>query len=77
MASSTDGPYANVDVTTLSQHDASEYRQELYNVIYYEHGIDPGAELEVIASGSGADMEFYKKKLKEVDTYLATFPEKI
>ena len=70
---STDGPYFEVNVTTLTQKQASEYRHELYNVIYNQ----PGIELEVLAQGSGADMAFYKRKLEEVDKYLATFTEKI
>jgi hypothetical protein len=71
--SATDGPYADVDVTTLTQKEASDYRQELYNVFFYA----PGIEIEVLAQGSDADKAFYEKKLKEVDAYLLTFTEKI
>ena len=73
LAASPPDKYADIDVTGLSQRDAADYRQELYHIIFYR----PELELEVLAVDSGADMEFYKKKLAEVDAYLATFTEKI
>jgi hypothetical protein len=69
----SDGPYVEVNVNGLTQQQASDYRQELSEVINRH----PEMELEVLAQGSGADLAFYKRKLAEVDTYLATFPEKI
>jgi hypothetical protein len=62
----------SVDVTTLSQHDASEYRHELFNAIYY-----PGTEFDMSGGQGASDLKAYCDKLAEVDTYLATFPEKI
>ena len=63
---------ANVDVTSLSQHDASEYRRELIKALRH-----PGIEFDVLGKQGEADHEFYETKLKEVDSYLATFPEQI
>jgi hypothetical protein len=71
--SSTDGPYFEVNVNGLTQQQASDFRQELSEVINRH----PEIELEVLAQGSGADLAFYKRKLAEVDAYLLTFPEKI
>lgn len=63
---------ANVDVTALNQHDASEYRRELIKALYH-----PGIEFDVAGERGEADRKFYEAKLKEVDAYLLTFPEKI
>ena len=73
MGSVTDGPYADLDITTLTQQQASDYRQELYNVIFNQ----PEIELEVLAQRSGPDLDFYKMKMQQVDDYLATFTERI
>ena len=63
---------ANVDVTALSQHDASEYRQELIRALY-----NPGIEFDVAGEHGEKDKAFYKAKLEEVDAYLKSFPEQI
>ena len=63
---------ADVDVTALSQHDASEYRQELIRALYH-----PGIEFDVAGEHGERDKAFYQAKLAEVDTYLKSFPEKI
>ena len=64
--------YSPLDVTTLSQHDASEYRRELITAIY-----NPGTDYDLIGDGRAADEAFYRAKLAEVDAYLKTFPEQI
>jgi hypothetical protein len=63
---------ANVDVTTLNLHDASEYRRELIHALR-----EPGMEFDMVGKMSEADRKFYKKKLEEVDAYLKTFSEGI
>jgi hypothetical protein len=63
---------ANVDVTALSQKDASDYRQELRRALH-----NPGIEWDVLGEAGLADRKFYHAKLKEVDEYLQTFEEKI
>jgi hypothetical protein len=63
---------ANVDVTSLSQQAASDYRQELIRAHH-----NPGIEWDVVGEAGEADRKFYHDKLKEVNEYLATFPEKI
>lgn len=63
---------ANVDVTSLTQHDASEYRHELIRALY-----NPGIEFDLAGEKGQEDRKFYEAKLKEVDSHLATFPEKI
>lgn len=62
----------NVDVSTLSQHDASEYRHELFTAIY-----NPGTEFDMSGAQGEIDLKAYCDKLAEVDVYLATFPERI
>ena len=63
---------ADADVTTLSQHDATEYRHELIRAISH-----PGLEFDVVGKMGEADRKVYEQKLKEVDAYLQTFDEKI
>jgi hypothetical protein len=63
---------ADVDVTSLSQHDASEYRRELIKALR-----NPGIEFDLAGEQGAHDREFYETKLLEVDKYLETFPEKI
>lgn len=63
---------ANVDVTSLTQQAASDYRQELKRALY-----NPGIEWDLVGEQGEADRKFYYAKLKEVDEYLQTFPEKI
>lgn len=62
----------DVDVTTLTQYEASTYRRELIHAIR-----SPGMEFDMVGEMGEADEKFYKKKLEEVDTYLKTFPERI
>jgi hypothetical protein len=62
----------DVDVTTLNQHDASEYRRELIHALR-----NPGAEFDQVGPDGEADAALYTTKLKEVDAYLLTFDEKI
>ena len=62
----------NVDVTKLSQHDAAEYRRELIIAICH-----PGTEFDMAGGQGESDLDAYKAKLCEVETYLATFAEKI
>lgn len=62
----------DVDVTSLSQHDASEYRRELLHAIYH-----PGSEFDTAGAQYEADLAAYYKKVAEIDLYLDTFPEKI
>lgn len=63
---------ADVDVSALSQHDASEYRRELIKALR-----DPGIEFDLAGEWAERDKAFYEKKLEEVDAYLKTFPEQI
>ena len=63
---------ANVDISSLSQHDASEYRHELVRALY-----NPGLEFDMAGEHAETDRKFYETKLEEVDTYLQTFEEKI
>lgn len=67
-----DPKWTTLDVTTLTQQEASTYRHELKTAIY-----NPGIEFDMNSSEGNLDMEFYYKKLAEVDVYLATFPVKI
>jgi hypothetical protein len=68
MADSPPDKVANVDVTTLSQHDASEFRRELLHAIWH-----PGIEFD---EWDNETLLVYKNKVDELNTYLATFPEK-
>lgn len=61
-----------VDVRSLTQHDAAEYRRELLHAIH-----NPGIEFDLVGGQGRSDMEAYWKKVKEVEDYLATFPIKI
>jgi hypothetical protein len=61
-----------VDVTTLSQHDAAEYRRELIHAIY-----NPGIEFDMSGPEFESDISDYRAQLVNVDAYLATFSEKI
>ena len=63
---------ANVDVGSLSQHDASEYRQELIKALH-----NPGIEFDLAGEHGEDDRKFYHAKLEEVDAYLKTFLEQI
>lgn len=63
---------ANVQVTTLSQHDAAEYRRELIHAI-----CNPGIEFDMAGPEFESDISDYRAQLVNVDAYLATFPEKI
>jgi hypothetical protein len=64
---------ADVDVTTLSQYEATTFRQELIHALW-----NPGIEFDVSGVYRGTDDEkAYRNKLKEVDAHLKTFPEKI
>ena len=65
-------PFTPVDVTTLNQHDASEYRQELMRALH-----NPGIEFDIVGEEGKTDRQMYHDKLKEVDAYLLTFHEKI
>lgn len=62
----------DVDVTTLSQHDAAEYRRELIHAIRH-----PGMEFDMAGDQEKIDLDAYWVKVKQLDTYLATFPVKI
>jgi hypothetical protein len=63
---------ADVDVSSLNQHDASEYRHELWKALR-----EPGIEFDAAGEHGDADRKFYEKKLVEVDAYLKTFPEQV
>ena len=62
-----------VNITTLTQKQASDYRQELYRVIFET----PGVELDVNSTQYAVDLAAYEAQLAAVDAYLLTFPEKI
>lgn len=57
---------ARVDLTTLSQQQAAEYRQELINAIW-----NPGSEFDEVGEEGTQDREDYETRLAEVDAYLA------
>lgn len=61
-----------LDVTTLTQQQASEYRHELWNAIYH-----PGIEFDMTGKQGEVDLQAYTDQLARVDVYLASFPEKI
>lgn len=57
------------DVTTLSQKEASDYRQELIRALHH-----PGLEFDMDDKTTEAA---YKSQLEKVDAYLQTFDIKI
>jgi hypothetical protein len=61
-----------VDVTTLTQKAASDYRQDLIRAIYH-----PGTDFDMVGAQGESDLVAYQTQLLLVDTYLATFEEKI
>ena len=62
-----------VNVATLTQQQASDYRHELIRVIFET----PGTELDVNSTQYAVDLAAYEAQLAAVDAYLLTFPEKI
>lgn len=62
---------ADVDVNTLSRYEAAEFRRELIWAI--EH---PGIEYDVAGPEYERDRKAYHDKVKELDVYLATFPDR-
>lgn len=62
----------NVDVTTLTQQEAAEYRRELLHAYYH-----PGTEYDANSAQGAVDEAAYLAKIKEADDYLLTFKEKI
>jgi hypothetical protein len=73
MADTSKGNIFNdIDVTTLTQQEASDYRHELKTAIY-----NPGIEFDILTRNADEDLKFFYRKLAEADVYLATFPEKI
>ena len=61
-----------VDVTKLTQQQASDYRQELIRAIW-----NPGTDFDLVTNQGASDLAAYEAQLVRVDAYLATFPEKI
>jgi hypothetical protein len=61
-----------LDVTTLTQYEATTYRQELMHALH-----NPGIEFDQTGKEGEEDRKFYYAQLKAVDAYLLTFPEKI
>lgn len=60
------------DVTTMNQHDASEYRRELIHALY-----NPGCEFDMIGIKSEEDEKIYRAQLMKVNEYLSTFPDHV
>lgn len=60
----------NVDVTTLTQQEAAEYRRELLHAYYH-----PGTEYDMVGPQSKIDEDAYLAKINECDDYLKTFPQ--
>jgi hypothetical protein len=58
----------SLDVTTLTQEQATDYRQDLIRALY-----NPGTDFEFDDIDSETQ---YRAQLEEVDKYLATFPER-
>ena len=63
---------ANVDLSTLSQREAADYRRELIHALH-----NPGMEFDTVGELGEADRKTYHDKLKQVDAYLLTFEEQI
>lgn len=63
---------ATVDVASLSQEQAWDYRRELVHAIYH-----PGTEFDEVGQEGVDDEKAYRERLAEVDAHLATFSPQI
>jgi hypothetical protein len=56
------------DITQLSRYQAAEYRRELLHAL-----ANPGLEFDMVGDQGKIDADAYKRKIAELDIYLATF----
>jgi hypothetical protein len=59
-----------VDVTTLTQKEATDYRHDLRLAI-----VHPGTDYDMASGQYEIDQDAYKDQLRRVDDYLKTFQQ--
>lgn len=64
-----DENFTPLDVTTLTQEQAHNYRQELIQAL-----LNPGIEFDLVGGEGERDEKLYADQLLKVDEYLNTFP---
>jgi hypothetical protein len=69
MADAGDENFTPLDVTTLTQQQAHDYRQELIQAL-----LNPGIEFDLVGGEGERDEKLYAAQLKAVDDHLNTFP---
>lgn len=69
MPDAGDENFTPLDVTTLTQKQAHDYRQELIQAL-----LNPGIEFDLVGGEGERDEKLYASQLKKVDEHLNTFP---
>jgi hypothetical protein len=61
---------AAVDISSLSEQQAQEYRRELIEAICH-----PGIEFDMTGAEGADDLQAYRARVAEVDAYIETFAQ--